>query len=232
MTFDDTLALAEGDAADRKFPGDRGRLTARESKALTYLMTNHYLSATGSEQGLYDFTLTHAPSIEGALNDLGYTLSVDDQYQVASATPVAFDGEDQPYKLKREMSERTLGKLTRYLIGRLAVQQTLLEAQGEERWFVTREELVDWMEQGGFLGGRDKDRRLRALDASLEKLKAFGFVARVEDGGWEMLPPLPSFMSPEAVDAWAEWFETHGRGAQGGNDDDGEGSPEPERSEE
>ena len=51
MTFDDTLALAEGDAADRKFPGDRGRLTARESKALTYLMTNHYLSATGPSRG-------------------------------------------------------------------------------------------------------------------------------------------------------------------------------------
>ena len=163
---------------DRKFSGDRGHLIALESKALTYLMNNQYLSAMGSEQGLYDFTLTHALSIEGALNNLGYTLSVDDQYQVASATPVAFDGEDRPYKLKREMSERSLCKLTRYLIGRLAVQQALLESQGEERWFVTREELVDWMEQGGFLGGRDMDRCLRALDASLEKLRTFGFIAR------------------------------------------------------
>lgn len=75
-------------------------------------------------------------------------------------------------------SARSLGKLTRYLIGRLAVQQALIEAQGEEWWFVTREELVDWMEQGGFLGGRDKDRCLYALDASLEKLRTFGFIAR------------------------------------------------------
>lgn len=33
---------------DRKFSGDRSHLIALESKALTYLMINHYLSAMGS----------------------------------------------------------------------------------------------------------------------------------------------------------------------------------------
>ena len=36
---------------DRKFSGDRDHLAALASKALTYLLANHYLSATGPSRG-------------------------------------------------------------------------------------------------------------------------------------------------------------------------------------
>ncbi|MDO4403901.1 MAG: DUF4194 domain-containing protein [Atopobiaceae bacterium] len=168
---------------------DQGTLPAEARRALTLLLRDAYVCALNSPND-YEAIRRHQDALTTQLNNLGLTLTISTRYEVAYAQQASLD-RPGPLMLKKA---QPLRRDATVLLVSIRARQHNDEANGEEDWFVSQEDLRELLESGPYAGELDGSRIEKALESAIKQLIEAGYLAPVPTapGTLRVMPILPA----------------------------------------
>lgn len=176
------------------FEGDEGTLPAEARRVLTLLVRDVCVCALEAPQD-YETIRLYRRELARELNNLGLTLTVSSRYEVAFAQQVQAD-DSGALMLKRA---QPLSRDATILLVSIRARQHNDEANGEELWFVSREDLVELLASGPYANDRDGARLERSLKTALKQLCEAGYLKDMPaaPGRYRVMPLLPAVFTLE-----------------------------------
>ncbi len=195
--FDDAGYDPQDDAAEPGTPlfeGDQGTLPPEARRVLTLLVRDAYVCALTSPAD-FEAVRTYQHELARSLNDLGLTLTISTRYEVAYTQQASLE-HPGPLMLKRAQPLRRDATL---LLVSIRARQHNEEANGEEDWFVSRDEMRALLESGPYAEERDGSRLEKALDSSIKQLEDAGYLRAMPSapGTYRVMPILPAVFTLE-----------------------------------
>ena len=176
------------------FEGDQGTLPPEARRVLTLLLRDAYVCALTSPAD-FEAVRTYQNELARSLNDLGLTLTISTRYEVAYAQQASLE-HPGPLMLKRAQPLRRDATL---LLVSIRARQHNEEANGEEDWFVSRDEMRALLESGPYAEERDGSRLEKALDSSINQLESAGYLHAMPSAPdtYRVMPILPAVFTLE-----------------------------------
>ena len=176
------------------FEGDQGTLPPEARRVLTLLLRDAYVCALTSPAD-FEAVRTYQNELARSLNDLGLTLTISTRYEVAYAQQASLE-HPGPLMLKRAQPLRRDATL---LLVSIRARQHNEEANGEEDWFVSRDEMRALLESGPYAEERDGSRLEKALESSINQLESAGYLHAMPSasGTYRVMPILPAVFTLE-----------------------------------
>ena len=176
------------------FEGDQGTLPPEARRVLTLLVRDAYVCALTSPAD-FEAVRTYQNELARSLNDLGLTLTISTRYEVAYAQQASLE-HPGPLMLKRAQPLRRDATL---LLVSIRARQHNEEANGEEDWFVSRDEMRALLESGPYAEERDGTRLEKALDSSIKQLEDAGYLRAMPSAPdtYRVMPILPAVFTLE-----------------------------------
>ena len=176
------------------FEGDQGTLPPEARRVLTLLVRDAYVCALTSPAD-FEAMRTYQNELARSLNDLGLTLTISTRYEVAYAQQASLE-HPGPLMLKRAQPLRRDATL---LLVSIRARQHNEEANGEEDWFVSRDEMRALLESGPYAEERDGSRLEKALDSAIKQLEDAGYLHAMPSAPdtYRVMPILPAVFTLE-----------------------------------
>lgn len=187
----------EADAAEPGTPlfeGDQGTLPPEARRVLTLLLRDAYVCALTSPAD-FEAVRTYQNELARSLNNLGLTLTISTRYEVAYAQQASLE-HPGPLMLKRAQPLRRDATL---LLVSIRARQHNEEANGEEDWFTSRDEMRALLESGPYAEERDGSRLEKALESSVKQLEDAGYLRAMPSAPetYRVMPILPAVFTLE-----------------------------------
>jgi hypothetical protein len=176
------------------FEGDQGTLAAEVRRVLTMLIRDPYVCAQTNPDD-YEVIRRNRHKLTEALNNLGLDLSISTRYEVAYTKQAPCESVG-PLILKRS---QPLRRDATCLLVSIRARQHNDEANGEELWTVSREDLAGLLASGPYAGELDGTRMDKALDAALRQLQEAGYLQALPAARdrFRVMPILPAVFTLE-----------------------------------
>ena len=175
------------------FEGDQGNLPAEARRALTLLIRDPYVCALEDPDD-FEAVLTHQAALIRELNNLGLELLVSRRYEVAYARQVSTEA-GGPLMIKR--AAPLLRDATILLVS-IRARQHNDEANGEDVWFVSKEDLQELLSSGPYSGELDGSRVEKALKSAIKQLEEAGYIKETTaKERYRVMPILPATFTLE-----------------------------------
>lgn len=176
------------------FEGDEGSLPAEARRVLTLLVRDVCVCALEAPAD-YETIRLYRRELTRELNNLGLTLTISSRYEVAFAQQA--QGDDIGALMLKKT--QPLNRDATILLVSIRARQHNDEANGEDLWFVSREDLVELLASGPYAGDRDGARLERGLNSALKQLMEAGYLkdAPAAPGRYRVMPLLPAVFTLE-----------------------------------
>ena len=176
------------------FEGDQGTFPADLRRVLTLLIRDTCVCALNSPTD-FETIRQHQRELTRQLNNLGLDLTVSTRYEVAYAQQVTSD-DLGALVLKKS---QPLSRDASILLASIRVLQHNDEANGEENWFVSKEDLSSLLASGPYAVQLDDSRRDCGLKRALKQLTEAGYLNETPSAPerYRVMPLLPAVFTLE-----------------------------------